>query len=232
MRRLTSDQPQENQGTLLNYVFSEDGWAHIRHDGVHDNVLLTEWARKQCHLRGCELEPGETPEDVDLTLCDCIVDSPDCPVALAYCFACQAVHLRDRLKLIEDILGDTYDLDHLRELVDAKKNWPAQALLLAELKRQDELWGDQSGNHPFEWMSILGEEYGELCEAVNETCFKNPHHPERSGYDAIIREATHVAAVALHIMDAMLTRKEAEAEKNEPLTVEGLRDMDGEVATQ
>ena len=34
----------------------------------------------------------------------------------------------------------------------------------AERKRQDALWGDQSGNSLFEWMSILGEEYGEPKE--------------------------------------------------------------------
>lgn len=50
-------------------------------------------------------------------------------------------------------------------------------------------WGDESRNHPFEWMSILGEEFGELCEAVNETCFRNGTHPERGGNENIIREA-------------------------------------------
>lgn len=46
-----------------------------------------------------------------------------CPVALAYCFACQAANLRDRLKAIEDILGEEYDLDQLRE-VKSKINEP------------------------------------------------------------------------------------------------------------
>lgn len=79
----------------------------------------------------------------------------------------------------------------------------AIALLKAERQRQDELWGDQSENHPFEWLGILGEEYGELCEAVNETYFQNASHPERGGYEKIIREATQVAAVAVAIVEAM-----------------------------
>ncbi len=36
-----------------------------------------------------------------------------------------------------------------------------------ELKRQDELWGNQ--DHSFaEWIAILGEEFGEACQEVSE----------------------------------------------------------------
>lgn len=80
----------------------------------------------------------------------------------------------------------------------------------AERQRQDALWGDQSGHSLFEWMSILGEEYGELCEAVNETCFKNCAHPDRGGYENIIKEGTQVAAVALEIIEAAYRRKPEE----------------------
>lgn len=39
--------------------------------------------------------------------------------------------------------------------------------VLAERHRQDSKWGVQ--NCPAtEWMSILGEEFGELCKEVNE----------------------------------------------------------------
>ena len=77
-------------------------------------------------------------------------------------------------------------------------------LVVTERERQIDLWGDQSGNHPFEWMAILGEEYGELCEAVNETCFQNPKHPERGGKPNIVKEAVHVAAVAIAIAEAAM----------------------------
>ncbi len=77
-------------------------------------------------------------------------------------------------------------------------------LVREERQRQDSLWGDQSGNHPFEWMSILGEEYGELCEAVNESCFPNAAHSDRGGIEKIVKEATHVAAVAVAIIEAGL----------------------------
>lgn len=122
MERLTKDNPQENFETMMNYVFAKDGWAHIRHDGEREDVLLTEWAKNQCIKRGCDEFPGETAEEIDETLCDCLMDGEGCPVALAYCFACQASHLRDRLKSIEEILGDKYDLEHIREIAQDEKD--------------------------------------------------------------------------------------------------------------
>lgn len=78
-------------------------------------------------------------------------------------------------------------------------------MVLKERSRQFFIWGDQSQNHPFEWAAILGEEFGELCEAINETCFHRINHPERGGCDAIIREAIHVAAVAVAIVEAQIS---------------------------
>lgn len=77
-------------------------------------------------------------------------------------------------------------------------------LVIAERQRQIEKWGADSDNHPFEWMSILGEEYGELCEAVNETCFRNGTHPERGGPQRIVEEAVQVAAVAVAIAESAM----------------------------
>ena len=70
-----------------------------------------------------------------------------------------------------------------------------------ERLRQVELWGDEI-HDPFEWLSILGEEYGELCLAVNETYLLGQRYPERGGVGNIIKEATHVAAVAVAIIEA------------------------------
>ena len=80
----------------------------------------------------------------------------------------------------------------------------AVAMVVDERRRQIAEWGDQSGIDLFEFMSILGEEFGELCEAVNETLFVNPKHPERGGIDAIRREAVQVAAVAAQIIEACM----------------------------
>lgn len=114
MKRLTCDDPQDNFLTMMNYVFSKGGWACIRHDGENEDVPLTDWAKAQCAKCEYEISVGDTPQEIDETLCECLMGGEGCPVALAYCFACQAANLRDRLKAIEDILGEEYDLDQLR----------------------------------------------------------------------------------------------------------------------
>ena len=90
-------------------------------------------------------------------------------------------------------------------------------LVVSERQRQKEKWGDESGNHPFEWMSILMEEVGELAEATNETCFHSAHaKPELGGTTAILREAVQVAAVALAIAEAVLQQDDTVAEAADP----------------
>lgn len=124
MKRLTTDAPQDNFQTMVNYVFSKDDWAHIRYHDGRRNVPLTDWAKEQCRKRDCYQKfhiPVESADDIDETMCSCIMEAEDCPIALAYIFACQAAHLRDRLKAIEDILGDDYDLNRLREILQAEE---------------------------------------------------------------------------------------------------------------
>jgi NTP pyrophosphatase (non-canonical NTP hydrolase) len=91
-------------------------------------------------------------------------------------------------------------------------------LIINERKRQDGKWGDQPGNHPFEWMSILMEEVGELAEAVNETYFKSEHTKhECGGSEAILKETIQVAAVATAIAEAEIKEKRAErARESQP----------------
>ncbi len=85
------------------------------------------------------------------------------------------------------------------------KTEKALALVREERKRQFELYGDQSGRSCFEFLAILGEEYGELCEAVTET-YINGRHPERGGLENIVKEAVHVAAVAVQMIEALNRR--------------------------
>lgn len=65
-----------------------------------------------------------------------------------------------------------------------------------EISRQIELFGDQSDRHPLEYLAFITEEIGELAEAITET-FMNGRHPERGGYDNMVKEAIHVAATAI-----------------------------------
>jgi len=75
--------------------------------------------------------------------------------------------------------------------------------VLAERSRQDEKWGEQN-HHPMVWMGILGEEFGELCQAVNETTFDNgPAEKVKGGYDNMRAEAIQVAAVAVAFVEML-----------------------------
>ena len=56
------------------------------------------------------------------------------------------------------------------------------------------------------WPAILGEEFGEFCEAVTETCAENGRHPERGGICNIYKEACQIAAVAVQVMEILLQR--------------------------
>lgn len=84
----------------------------------------------------------------------------------------------------------------------------AIASVVAERRRQDAKWGEQ--NHiPALWMPILGEEYGELCQAVLETHFDNgPELRAKGGYENMRAEAVQVAAVAVAFVE-YLDRQQA-----------------------
>ena len=80
----------------------------------------------------------------------------------------------------------------------------ALQLIDNERNRQDTKWGEQ--NHPPEkWVGILGEEFGEYCQAVNETVFNNGADQKlKGGYENMLIELTHVAAVAVGAMEALM----------------------------
>ena len=80
-----------------------------------------------------------------------------------------------------------------------------RALMLIAQRRyeQFEKWGEQEHTWS-EWATILGEEYGELCEAINETVLNNATKPELGGLDNMVNEVVDVAAVALQILEYLL----------------------------
>jgi hypothetical protein len=71
-----------------------------------------------------------------------------------------------------------------------------------ERLKQINKFGDQNSRSLLEWLAILGEEFGELCEAINETVLDG-YHPDRGGYDNVLKEASHVAAVALALIEGL-----------------------------
>lgn len=89
--------------------------------------------------------------------------------------------------------------------------------LVLERQRQLNKWGVQN-HEPQYWVGILGEEYGEYCQAVNETVFNNgPDAQAKGGYDNMMAELTQVAAVAISAMDSLMRVKAAaDRVQNEP----------------
>jgi hypothetical protein len=80
-----------------------------------------------------------------------------------------------------------------------KQRYAVNAILLERL-RQDEKWGEQ--NHdPITYSVILGEEYGELCQAALHAKFGGDPGNDKSG--EIRKEAIHCAAVALAIIECL-----------------------------
>jgi hypothetical protein len=79
---------------------------------------------------------------------------------------------------------------------------PAIQDVLDERTRQDAKWGEQ--NHdPSLWLTILGEEFGETCQAALEAKFgKDPARREER-IARVREEAVQTAAVALAMVECI-----------------------------
>ena len=82
----------------------------------------------------------------------------------------------------------------------------ALGLIDEERERQDKKWGQQDHSQQA-WVGILGEEYGEYCQAVNETYLANATKKHEGGFANIMKELTHVAAVAVSAMECLMRNK-------------------------
>lgn len=94
-----------------------------------------------------------------------------------------------------------------------------EALILVdnERNRQDTKWGIQD-HEPLYWNAIIGEEKGEFEKAILE----------QQGFDAMIKELSHIAASAVAAMECLM--RNGNVKQLTPLTVEQLMQMDGEPA--
>jgi NTP pyrophosphatase (non-canonical NTP hydrolase) len=76
------------------------------------------------------------------------------------------------------------------------------AAVLLERIRQNQLWGLQ--RHDWgKWLGILGEEFGEVCEAINRIHFPNDAKPTDSNnlYEELIQLAAVASAMAEQILE-------------------------------
>ena len=126
MERLTNE--QENVlFRCLNIFYAKDGEIWVRGGGPYpeyQDVTLVQWIRSAAQKHGLNLT-AEDPVNLGDEMYDALQDGDETVegiVALLHAAAVQATEMRERLKMIEDILGDDYDLDHLRELMEADRD--------------------------------------------------------------------------------------------------------------
>lgn len=99
--RLTTDNPKNNAETMLNMLYSVDGWAYIRHG--ENGMMIQDFVLGMCARSGCEMCAGVldgTPEEKDVFLSDCVFEI--CPYADTYAALCGYSAVRSRLKKYED----------------------------------------------------------------------------------------------------------------------------------
>lgn len=100
MKRLTTDNPQDNFETVMNMVYGKDGWQYIRcGDG---DMRTTDFCLMLCRDHGCDVSETITQNDEykDEWLCDCAFEG--CPIATVYAALSGFGHVRGRLKMYED----------------------------------------------------------------------------------------------------------------------------------
>ena len=123
MKRLTTD---DTESILfgLNLFFAKDNEVWIRGGGPdpdYQDCTLTDWINRAAAAQGIELDAKDA-ESLGDVMYDCLqygVDATEGILALLHAAAVQAAEMRGRLASIEDILGDNYNLDKLREILDA-----------------------------------------------------------------------------------------------------------------
>ena len=126
MKRLTTD---DSNSILLgiNLFFVKDREVWIRGGGPepdYPDCTLTNWINRAAAVQGIELGADDA-ESLGDVMYDCLqygVDATEGILALLHAAAVQAAEMRGRLADIEDILGDSYDLDRLQELVKADRD--------------------------------------------------------------------------------------------------------------
>lgn len=77
-------------------------------------------------------------------------------------------------------------------------------LIRAEDKAQIKKWGEQT-HSPAEWMMFLGEEFGELAQAISEWWFRE------GGLEEVEKEAVQTATLALKIAEMCRELRESDA---------------------
>ena len=129
MKRLTTD---DTKSILFgfNLFFVKDNEVWIRGGGPepdYSDCTLTDWINRAAAAQGIELGADDAESLGDI-MYDCLqfgADATEGILALLHAAAVQAAEMRERLKMLEDILGNDYALDHVRNStqVDGESKW-------------------------------------------------------------------------------------------------------------
>lgn len=125
MKRLTTD---DSKSILcgLNLFFAKDGEVWIRGGGPepdYQDCTLVDYIVRAAETHHLNIVSRDV-ENLGDEMYDCLqygTEELEGVVALLHAAAVQAAEMRGRLADIEDILGDSYDLDRLQELVEADR---------------------------------------------------------------------------------------------------------------
>lgn len=88
----------------------------------------------------------------------------------------------------------------------------AIALVFAEMQRQNDKWGEQH-NSAHKWNSILGEEFGESCEAALNLDFAKSASERIESLKLLEEELVQTAAVAVQYAAALRVERMKLAEE-------------------
>lgn len=125
MKRLTTDD-EKSLFYPFNLFYEKDHEVWIRGGGPHpdyQDVTLVQWVRRAAEQHQLNIV-AENAEYLGDEMYDALQDGSDTIegiVALLHAAAVQATEMRSRLKEIEDIIGDDYELPYLREMVEDSK---------------------------------------------------------------------------------------------------------------
>ena len=132
MKRLTTDNP-DSILYGLNLFFAKDGEVWIRGGGPepdYQDCTLVDYIVRAAETHHLNIVSRDV-ENLGDEMYDCLqygTEELEGVVALLHAAAVQAAEMRGRLEMIEEILSNDYDLDRLRELVEADREWRIKIL--------------------------------------------------------------------------------------------------------
>lgn len=124
MIRFTSDDSEYTTKTF-NTFFAKDGEGYVRAGGEdNQDISLPDWIKKAAKNIGAEISSTDVDgfDDEMYGNLQYGIETPEGVLAYLYLAAGQAIEMRGRLKKIEDILGDEYNLEDLRRTLESVRS--------------------------------------------------------------------------------------------------------------